>query len=126
MKLYFSRTIYPKSAVIKAAYMFTDRAFIHLDADNESFIVDLEMKNPDDKIISKDFENELISQTARYVIGKKTKTIREMMIARAVASSILVNEDFKDDSYEDEEETDVDGMLADWFDRFDSNENNKI
>ena len=71
------------------------------------------MKNLDDSLGAKEFENELIIQTARYVINKKTKTLRELMLARAVASTILVNNDLKDDKYDDEEVIDIDGMLED-------------
>lgn len=35
------------------------------------------------------------------------------MLARAVASTILVNNDLKDDTYDDEEVIDIDGMLED-------------
>lgn len=121
MKLFFRRDIYPKSALIKAAYMFTDWAYIHLDADKESYIVDLEMKNGEDTIGMKDFENELISQTARFLIAKRTKTLREIMIARAVSSTVLMDDDFKDDSYDDEEVSDVSGILSDWFDNYENN-----
>ena len=93
--------------------MFTDRAYVHLDVKNDNFIVELGMKNLDDSLGAKEFENELIIQTARYVINKKTKTLRELMLARAVASTILVNNDLKDDKYDDEEVIDIDGMLED-------------
>ena len=116
MKLKFSKKIYPKTALIKAAYMFTDRAYIHLDADDDSFFVDLTMKDSSDTDISKEFENELISQSARYIIGKKTKTLREIMLARAVASSVMMNDNFSDDVYNDEEVADISGILTDWFD----------
>lgn len=53
--------------------MFTDRAYVHLDVKNDNFIVELGMKNLDDSLGAKEFENELITQTARYVINKKQR-----------------------------------------------------
>ena len=97
--------------------MFTDRAYIHLDADKDSFIVEIESKQEEDgTLLSGDFENELISQTARYVIVKQTKTLREIMIARAAASTVLIDENYsEEDDYEDRDNVDVNDILTDWF-----------
>lgn len=123
MRLSFSRNIYPKTALVKAAYMFTDQAYIHLDADSDSFIVEIESKDDNENdLLTKEFENELIAQTARFVIVKQTKTLREMMLARAVASTVLIDENYTEtDDYEDRENVDVDDILTDWFEKNDQN-----
>lgn len=37
--LVFSRDLYSKIALLKAAYNFTDKAYVHLDADEKSYYV---------------------------------------------------------------------------------------
>ena len=119
MKLQFSRKIYPKIAVIKAAYMFTDRAYVHLDADDDYYSADIKMKPGCDNISEWEFENEVLSQTARYEVGKKTRNIREMMVARAISSTMLVNDMASDeDPYMEDEITDTKDILTDWFDKY--------
>ena len=43
-ELKYNRELYSKTALIKAAYNFTDRAYLHLDAD-ENIIMFLSVKN---------------------------------------------------------------------------------
>lgn len=43
-KFQFHRDLYSKSALIKAAYNFTDRAYIHLDADETYYYVQIAAK----------------------------------------------------------------------------------
>lgn len=122
MRLHYSRKIYPKTAIIKAAYMFTDRAYVHLDADERYYIVDIRMKPACEDVSELEFNNEVLCQTARYEIGKKTRTIRELMIARAVSSTMLIDDSVSDeDPYMDDEITDTDEILTDWFDKYGSN-----
>ena len=57
MIFHFSKELYPKTALLKAAYSFTDRAYIHLDVNETEYIVDISIK-PDEKEFSlKEFEN---------------------------------------------------------------------
>ena len=44
MHISFSKELYPKSALLKAAYAFTDRAYVYLDADHDRYKVDIEAK----------------------------------------------------------------------------------
>ena len=121
MKLLFNRKIYPKTAVIKAAYMFTDRAYVHLDADETSYIAEVIMKPDFENVSELEFENEVLNQTARYEIGKKTRNIREMMVARAVASTVLIKNDAENDPYLEDEITDTEDILTDWFEKYGNN-----
>jgi His-Xaa-Ser system protein HxsD len=84
----YNKNLYPKSALIKSAYHFTDSAYIHLACDEDYYIVSIELK--DENIIDeKSFENEMLAQTARYEIFQQTKNIREISLARALASSVI-------------------------------------
>ena len=41
----YNRELYSKVALIKAAYNFTDRAYVHLDADEKYYYVSISAKN---------------------------------------------------------------------------------
>lgn len=116
MKFRYNRHIYPKSAVIKAAYHFTDMAYVHLDCTDEYFIVEISAKKGK-KVDESEFENELLSQTARYEIYQQTKEIREISLARAMASSVVEEETGSEDSNNKslEEDVPIDDILKDWF-----------
>ena len=112
--LKFSKELYSRTALIKAAYNFTDMAYIHLDADDHYYYVFISAKEDGKSISEKDFINEMLSQSVRHVVYKQTKNIRELMLARAMASSVMLNENY--DSLEDEnEEFSEDEILKDWF-----------
>lgn len=113
-RLKFNRELYSKVALIKAAYNFTDSAYIHLDADNEYYYVSIEPKDPSVSISESDFVNEMLSQAVRHEIYIQTKTIRELMLARAMATSVVT----KDDNLPLDGSNEVfseDEILKDWF-----------
>lgn len=111
MKL--SKELYNKDTLIKTAYVFTDRAYIHLDMDESDYIVEIIPKDTTDLgIIYKEFENELIFQEARKTIATDTKTIREMIIARAFASTMVSIDGLEETSQNDYS---ADEILKDWF-----------
>ena len=113
-RLKFNRELYSKVALIKAAYNFTDSAYIHLDADNEYYYVSIEPKDPSVSISESDFVNEMLSQAVRHEIYIQTKTIRELMLARAMAPSVVT----KDDNLPLDGSNEVfseDEILKDWF-----------
>ena len=111
----FNKTLYPKAAIIKASYFFADRFYITLDADESYFLVTLEPKNeaeaPD---VEKEFTNEVLAQTNRYMISAATKNIREMIVGRALASTLIDN---RDQGYVDDETICADEILVNWFDQ---------
>lgn len=113
-QLKFNRELYSKVALIKAAYNFTDSAYIHLDADNEYYYVSIEPKDPAFIISESDFVNEMLSQAVRHEIYIQTKAIRELMLARAMATSVVTKDDdlLLDGSNEVFSE---DEILKDWF-----------
>jgi len=113
MEFKFSKELYPKTALIKSAYSFTDRAYIHLDANEDNYIVLLEFK---DGITFdfKEFENEMLAQTARYEVYRQTKDIRRLTVARALASTVI--ETFPADDDSDDSNYDIDEILTNWFD----------
>lgn len=115
MTFEYNKDIYSKTALIKAAYHFTDKAYLHLDSDGEKYIVCIEPK-PNISIDEKDFENEILAQVARLEIYRQTKNIREISFARALASSVVElaqdNETLKETI-----DTEAASILKDWFER---------
>lgn len=115
MNYKFNRELYSKIALIKAAYNFTDRAFIHLDSDADYFYVYLDMKAGTDPISEKEFTNEMLAQSVRHEIYLQTKNIRELLLARSMATTVVTDAQVSsgDDLFEDEyHEQDI---LKDWF-----------
>lgn len=115
----FKRELYSKTALLKAAYNFTDRAYIHLDADENYYIVTLENKAGFDSITEQEFTNEMLTQSVRHEVFLQTKNIRELLLARSMATSVVVsNEEIPKNDTETFNEDDI---LKDWFE---ANENN--
>lgn len=116
-ELKYNRELYSKTALIKAAYNFTDKAYLHLDADEKYYYVSISEKTGSPEITSEQFENEILAQSVRHEIYKQTKNIRELMLARAVATSVVADCDEETGSelrtgteFSEEE------ILKDWFD----------
>lgn len=110
----FSKELYSKIALIKAAYNYTDIAYVHLDADDVYYYVSIENKKPGQEINEQDFINEMLAQSVRHEIYQQTKNIRELLLARAMATSVIVENGI-------EENEKVNGLfneneiLKDWF-----------
>ena len=113
-KFRFRKELYSKVALIKAAYNFTDSAYIHLDADDNYFYVAIESKQSDCAVSEKEFINEMLTQSVRHEVYQQTKNIRELLLARAMATSVIV-----DDALIDEQDTgdsfEENNILKDWF-----------
>ena len=116
MELKYNKQLYPKEAVIKAAYSFTDTYYIHIDADLNYYIINIIPKvsnNADD--ISKLFDNELLTQVARFYVANRTKTVRELILARAFASTVIEDQHRE---YETDTVENIDQILTDWFELY--------
>lgn len=110
----FCKELYSKVALIKAAYNFTDNAYIHLDSDDKYYYVEIQTKNEAFKITENEFINEMLTQSVRHEVYKQTKNIRELLLARAMATSVVVDEDLVDDPETGEAFSEND-ILKDWF-----------
>lgn len=115
-KFKYNKEIYPKIALIKAAYNFTDKAYLHLDADQEYYYVTISSKEDENSCEFEDmFENEILAQCVRHEIYLKTKNIRELMLARAVATSVIASEDKINIEDQTENKFTEEEILKDWF-----------
>ena len=116
MEFRFLRELYPKSVLLKSAYQFTDRAYIHLDANESHYIVSIEYKDHP-SFDYKDFENEMLTQSVRHEVFCQTKELRMLTVARALSSTLLENNAAADAANEStEEEIEDDSFLNSWFD----------
>lgn len=117
IKLEFSKEMYFRESILKAAYLFLDRAYVFLDATANKYIVELEVKNKEaDSIIEKEFMNELLAQTIRKKITEDSADIRKLLLARALASSV-VDTNSKKIETENKFSEQLDNILTDWFDK---------
>ncbi len=119
MIIRFCREMYPKSALIKAAYQFTDIAYVFLDSDDTHYIVDIIYKDDKgDGKLENDFKNELLIQCARQVVFQQTKEIRELIMARAFASTVVYSEEETSIPEDTAVGESLDSILTDWFDKY--------
>lgn len=115
----FSKEMYPKIALIKSAYTFTDRAYIHLDANEQYYIVNITPKQGCALVTEDEFKNEMLCQCVRHEVYRQTKTVRELLIARAMASTVI--EQFvSDDEIQQKPVEDENQILKDWFEMYDN------
>lgn len=120
--LTFSKELYPKIALVKSAYSFTDRAYIHLDANDTHYIVDITPKSGCSEISEAEFTNEMLCQCVRHEVYQQTKAVRELLAARAMASTVIQQHDSHFEQVPAEMSTEEKAILMDWFDSHDTTE----
>lgn len=111
----FRKELYSKIALLKAAYNFTDIAYVHLDADESYFYVTVEPKALGQDVSEQQFTNEMLTQSVRHEVYQQTKNIRELLLARAMATSVIVDENLVDDTEQQDETFAESDILKDWF-----------
>ena len=117
MQIKLAKDIYPKEVVLKTAQFFTDKCFISLDVDEKYYYVDIEpIKGELEKDIEKQFANEALTQAARFMVSQDTKEIREIILGRALASTII---DDSDTGFVDDENIHAEDILKNWFEQND-------
>jgi len=121
--LKFNRELYSKTALLKAAYNYTDRAYLHLDADEMYYYVTIEPKTEQADIREQDFMNEMLAQSVRHVVYCGTKNIRELLFARAMGTSVITRDEPDKQLETDEMEFQESDILKDWFSADEENKN---
>jgi len=117
MQVKFTKELYPKEAVLKAAQFFTDKYYMSLDIDEQYYYVDIQPIDGEiEKDIEKQFANEVLTQSARFKVMQETKGIRELILGRALASTII---DDSDTGFVDDENIHAEDILNSWFDEYD-------
>ena len=115
------KTLFLAQVVLKAAYAFLETDYIHIEEDEAHWIVQMSAKPgtiPENR--TAEFENELLSQAVRFQVFRQTKSIREILLARAMTSTMVDQEDpiGKIQSEQDDISSDeLEQILTDWFDK---------
>ena len=116
--LKFKKELYPKEAVMKAAYHFIDKSYIHVDYSDGDFIIEIIRKNDNnDDSIALEFENELLAQAVRYQVYTQTHTIREILMARAMSSTITGSDSELKQAPSYKNADSLESILTDWFEK---------
>ncbi len=123
MEIRADKSIYSKQVLLKTAYSFSDRVYLHLSQDNNSWIIQW-TDMPDQTIKPNMFENEMILQQLREELLEKTKDVRTLLLSRAFASSALeieqtdtetpINTD--ENMLNEEDDVVAEDVLRGWFD----------
>ena len=124
MKQYTGRynaSVYSRDIILKAAYAFIDKYYIHVDKQGNDYLVLISAKDGDgDANITELFENELISAAIRMQVFQQTHVIRELLLGRAMASTMIMESDDEGNAIEMKEESsqnsELKSILEDWFD----------
>ena len=115
----YKKELYPKIAIMKAAYHLLDRGYVHIDMDEDSFLVQITAKpSYSEKALKLELDNEILAQAVRFHIYEQTHEIRDILVARAMASTIINAEPEEIIPQENDER--LDEILTDWFDKHES------
>ena len=113
------KEIYPLNIIYQTAYLFIDDFYIGLDEEEKEYLIYLTPKT-EMEISSKDivgnFQNELLNQCLKKAVRNDTKTIRELIVTRALYSSFLHEEEMGEEEKEDDAEYNLDDIAKAWYD----------
>lgn len=124
MRIQYSKEFYSKEALLKAAYHFTDKAYVYLGVEGSNFFVDFSAKDDiafDMDKLENEFKNELLAQIIHQTVSKETTALRELLVARAL-SSTMVDESTTSNVSTDNgpmsvvDQNELDAIAKDWFD----------
>jgi len=85
--------VYSREAILGAAYTFTDRCFVLLDApDTHQLQVELKgrelLEQSELELLAGEFGNELLNQTLRQEICKQNQPLIEAVVSRTIGSAL--------------------------------------
>lgn len=118
--------IYSPEALYKTCYVFIDQAYLFLDGDPEREIIVVvkgkkKLKKLDLEKLAGEFMNELLSNSLRMNLSKKTLKIREQIISQALFSAISGQDGAEDDAdggAENSSENDPLGIAVPWEEKY--------
>jgi len=91
-------SVYGLRPLLKSAYLFTDRAFLHLQYRDECTIevrFRAKRSDADTDTIARDFLNDLIDQRLREMVAAETESTRDLILAHALSKTSLLNRDLE-------------------------------
>lgn len=91
LTLSLDMTLYPRDVLYAAAYVFIDRAYVHLDRVEERYVVHLRGKQrldePTLRAMAGEFANELLAQALRLRVARANQKIIEDITTLAIAGA---------------------------------------
>lgn len=117
------KSICTADVLIKAAYMFLDQAYLHITEDETVWVIHFMAKEGQPLgTVPQRFENELLAQRARQLVFVQTHHVREILMARAMASSLVDQENPLSRLKMDPEQQEgiaqqLDDIMKDWFEQ---------
>ena len=120
MRVLYSKNIYSKKALLKAAYHFTDRYYVYLGVEG-----DFTSKSGDiidGERLQNQFKNEILAQVIHLVVANETSDLRKLVVARALSSTMIDEERNNDET--NNRPTNIDeislnelsAIARDWYD----------
>lgn len=120
-----SKALFPPEVVLKAAYAFLDRAYLHIEEDPLHWQIQLRCKDAagsQSADLGAALENELLSQAVRLRVFQQTKPVRELLLARAMSSTLVDDSDPLERIREEIAAVpaeELETILTDWFEQYD-------
>lgn len=122
MRILYSKELYSKEALLKAAYHFTDNYYIYLGVEGDSFFADFSSKDAspiDSDALQNQFKNEILAQVIHQSISNEASDLRKLLVARALSSTMVDEEDPVDNEPEAVNEeflNELSAIAKDWYD----------
>lgn len=122
MRIRYAKELYSKEALLKAAYHFTDKAYVYLGVEGDCFFVDFAEKDDisfDNEKLENEFKNELLAQVIHQTVSKETTVLRELLVARALSSTMIeegTSSDVAESPMTEDAMDELDAIARDWFD----------
>lgn len=86
-------SVYSLKAILKSAYAFTARAYLHLQY-QDATVIEVRMRpkrsGEDPETIVYDFLNDLIDQRLRDLIATETESARDLIMAHALSKTCIL------------------------------------
>ena len=108
----YKKELYSINVLFRTCYKFTDNAYVHLDTDDDNYIVRISPKDENDTLdYAKEFANQMIEETNREIVIEQTKNIRQILFARSMASTVVYDDEIADLDTNVEDKS----AMKDWF-----------
>ena len=106
------KDLYNKTVILKAAYLFTESAYIYIQQNKANYIINFKVKDGAAAVTADEFKNELLAQAVRYELFEQTKDVRKLIAMRALATTIVGE---ASEVIEPPKAYTEDEILKDWF-----------
>ena len=97
---------YPISALLRVAYRFTDRCYIHLQHRSEN-VIEVRFRGKSTtvplNVIACEFCNEILDQALREIVARESEPVRNLVMAHAPSRTPFVNPELEEEGTPDDQ-----------------------